>query len=200
VVFVSGYRAAQFTGGDRLLRARISRPGNAIPSSVGVVSGVFDAIEELRLALICGEVAETSKERPMSGIIDKMRTASKWMGGKRTFAAGAGLAMILNCAYAEGDFPIEGIFTQNELCRGDGSQQQFLRVKVTAQDVSYSGGICSIDSKQQDGNSLAMRVTCKFSSGAVMASAVTFTKKDNDTFDMAQNEGTYKAVLHRCPG
>ena len=46
-----------------------------------------------------------------------------------------------------------------------------------------------------------MRVTCKFkTSGAVMASAVTFTKKDNDTFDMAQQEGTYKAVLHRCPG
>jgi hypothetical protein len=108
--------------------------------------------------------------------------------------------MILNCAFAEGDFPIEGIYTQNEACRGDGSQQQFLRVKVTAQDVSYSGGVCSIDSKQQNGDNLAMRVTCKFSSGAVMASAVTFTKKDNDTFDFAQNEGTYKAVLHRCPG
>jgi hypothetical protein len=132
------------------------------------------------------------------------RDSGKRRGGKRTFAAGAGLAMILgmilNCAFAEGDFPIEGIFTQNELCRGDGSQQEFLRVKVTAQDVSYSGGICSIDSKQQDGDRLAMRVTCKFTSGAVMASAVTFTKKDNNTFDMAQNEGTYKAVLHRCPG
>jgi hypothetical protein len=128
------------------------------------------------------------------------RTGGKRMGGRRTFAAGAALAMLLTCAFAEGDFPIEGIFTQNELCRGDGSQQQFVRVKVTAQDVSYSGGVCSIDSKQQDGDSLAMRVTCKFSSGAVMASAVTFTKKDNNTFDMAQNEGTYKAVLHRCPG
>jgi hypothetical protein len=124
----------------------------------------------------------------------------KRIGGRLAVATGAALAMLLNCALAEGDFPIEGIYTQNELCRGDGSQQQFLRVKVTAQDVSYSGGVCSIDSKQQDGDSLAMRVTCKFTSGAVMASAVTFTKKDNNTFDMAQNEGTYKAVLHRCPG
>jgi hypothetical protein len=121
-------------------------------------------------------------------------------GGRLAFAAGAALAMLMTCAFAEGDFPIEGIYTQNEVCRGDGSQQQFLRVKVTAQDVSYSGGVCSIDSKQQDGDSLAMRVTCKFTSGAVLASAVTFTKKDNNTFDMAQNEGTYKAVLHRCPG
>jgi hypothetical protein len=128
------------------------------------------------------------------------RVGRRRIGGKRIFAAGAGMAMILNCAFAEGDFPIEGIYTQNEICRGDGSQQEFLRVKVTAQDVSYSGGICSIDSKQQNGDNLAMRVTCKFSSGAVMASAVTFTKKDNNTFDMAQQEGTYKAVLHRCPG
>jgi hypothetical protein len=127
-------------------------------------------------------------------------TGGKRIGGRLAAAAGAALAMLSSCAHAEGDFPIEGIYTQNELCRGDGSQQQFLRVKVTAQDVSYSGGICSIDSKQQDGDSLAMRVTCKFTSGAVMASAVTFTKKDNNTFDMAQNEGTYKAVLHRCPG
>jgi hypothetical protein len=136
----------------------------------------------------------------MVNIIGKMSIGGKRAGRKQAFAIGVGLAMIASCALAEGDFPIEGIFTQNEVCRGDGSQQQFLRVKVTAQDVSYSGGVCSIDSKQQDGNSLSMRVTCKFSSGAVMASAVTFTKKDNNTFDMAQNEGTYKAVLHRCPG
>ena len=131
----------------------------------------------------------------MSDIIDNILTV-----GKLAFAAGAALAVLMNCALAEGDFPIEGVYTQNEVCRGDGSQQQFLRVKVTAQDVSYSGGVCSIDSRQQDGDNLAMRVTCKFTSGAVMASAVTFTKKDNNTFDMAQQEGTYRAVLHRCPG
>jgi hypothetical protein len=135
----------------------------------------------------------------MFNIVGKL-SMGKRMPGKQAFALAAGLAMIATCALAEGDFPIEGIFTQNEVCRGDGSQQQFLRVKVTAKDVSYSGGVCSIDSKQQDGDNLSMRVTCKFSSGAVMASAVTFTKKDNNTFDMAQNEGTYKAVLHRCPG
>ncbi len=128
-----------------------------------------------------------------------MAASGKRRGGMRTFVVGAVLTMTLSCAFAD-DFSIEGVFTQNELCKGDGSQQPFLRVTVTPQDVSYSGGVCSIDSRQQDGDHLAMRVTCKFSSGAVMASAVTFTKKDNNTFDMAQNEGTYKAVLHRCPG
>ena len=34
----------------------------------------------------------------------------------------------MNCALAEGDFPIEGIFTQNEICRGDGSQQALWRL------------------------------------------------------------------------
>jgi hypothetical protein len=118
----------------------------------------------------------------------------------RTFALGAGFAMILACAYAQGSFPLEGVFTQNEACRGDGSQQQFLRVKITPQDVSYSGGVCTIDTKQLDGNTMAMRVTCKFTSGAVMASSISFTMKDNNTFDMAQQDGTYRAVLHRCAG
>ena len=121
-------------------------------------------------------------------------------GRNLVFVLAAGLAAGMNCALADGDFPIEGTFTQNEACKGDGSKQQFALVKVTPQDVMYSGGICSIDSKEQEGNNLAMRVTCKFSSGAVLTSAVTFTKRDNNTFDMAQQEGTYKAVLHRCTG
>src|SRR5437879_549480 len=75
------------------------------------------------------------------------RIGSKRIGDKRTFAVAAGLAMVLTCAFAEGDFPIEGTFTQNEMCRGDGSKQEFALVKVTAKDVSYSGGVCSIDSK-----------------------------------------------------
>jgi hypothetical protein len=124
---------------------------------------------------------------------------AKQIGRRFAFAVATALALVCNCALAgEGDF--EGKFTQNELCRGDGSKQEFALVKVTAQDVSYSGGVCSIDSKQQDGNTITMRLTCKFTSGAVLSSGVTFTKKDNNTFDMTQQEGTYKAVLHRCQG
>jgi hypothetical protein len=111
-----------------------------------------------------------------------------------------GAAVVLDSALAEDGFPLEGVFTQNEPCRGNGSQQPALVVKITPQDVSYSGGVCSIDNKQQDGDSLSMRVTCKFTSGAVMASGVTFTKKDANTFGMAQQEGSYRAVLYRCQG
>jgi hypothetical protein len=119
---------------------------------------------------------------------------------KVTFSVSAVLAMLLNCALAEDDFPIEGVYTQNEACRGDGSKQEFLRVKITSQDVSYAGGICSIDTREQDADKLSMKVTCKFKSGAVMSSAISFTKKDVNTIDMAQQNGTYKAVLHRCLG
>jgi hypothetical protein len=126
---------------------------------------------------------------------------SKLVGMKWTLAVSTVLAMLFNSALAEGDFPIEGVYTQNEACRGDGSKQEFLRVKITSQDVSYAGGLCSIDTRQQDADKLTMKVTCKFKSGAVMSSAISFTKKDANTLDMAQEGGgTYKAVLHRCLG
>jgi hypothetical protein len=125
----------------------------------------------------------------------------KLVGMKWTLAVSTVLAMLFNSALAEGDFPIEGVYTQNEACRGDGSKQEFLRVKITSQDVSYAGGLCSIDTRQQDADKLTMTVTCKFKSGAVMSSAISFTKKDANTLDMAQQGGgTYKAVLHRCLG
>jgi hypothetical protein len=122
------------------------------------------------------------------------------VGMKWTFFPSAVLAMLLNTSWAESNFPIEGVYTQNEACRGDGSKQEFLRVKVTPQDISYAGGICSIDTRQQDADKVGMKVTCKFKSGAVMSSTISFTKRDNNTFDMAQQDGTYKAVLHRCLG
>jgi hypothetical protein len=45
-----------------------------------------------------------------------------------------------------------------------------------------------------------MKVARKVKSDAVMSSTVSFIKKDNNIFDMAQQDGTYKAVLHRCLG
>jgi hypothetical protein len=121
-------------------------------------------------------------------------------GGIQAFGLTVGVGLVVGCALADGVFPIEGVYTQNEPCRGDGGKQEFLRVKVTPQEVSYAGGKCSIDDRQQDGDKLAMRVTCRFTSGAVLGSAITFTKTDNNTFAMAQVGGTYKAILHRCPG
>jgi hypothetical protein len=55
---------------------------------------------------------------------------SNHVGIKWTLCVGAALAMHFNSALAEDDFPIEGAYTQNEACRGDGSKQEFLRVKI----------------------------------------------------------------------
>jgi hypothetical protein len=121
--------------------------------------------------------------------------------GKGAFVLATGLMACGTGAWTDAwadDAPIEGVYTQNELCRGNGSQQEPLRVKMGESEIAYAGGICSIDSRQQSGPSFTMQVTCKFKSGAVLGSVVIFTRKDDNTFDMRQQDGSYKAVLHRC--
>jgi hypothetical protein len=73
-------------------------------------------------------------------------------------------------------------------------------VKITPQQISYASGVCSIDDQKIDGKKTSLRVTCKFLSGAVMSSDINFSTRDEKTLDMAQQDGSYKAVLHRCPG
>jgi hypothetical protein len=129
---------------------------------------------------------------------------SRRASGKLLIAAVAGSAALLSLvgttARAEGNFPIEGTFTQNEACKDVTGKQKFLAVTITPKNVSYAGGVCTIDDKKLDGDTMAMRVTCKFKSGSVLSSAITFTRKDDNTFNMAQQDGTYRAVLYRCPG
>jgi hypothetical protein len=169
------------------------------------VSRRVDAIERRADASAQSRRRETERDRsPVDIVASQVRKGvrmSRLVSDRLMLALAMGSIIALTAArtaMADGDIPIEGTFTQNEPCRGDGSQQKFQLVKITSKDVSYSGGVCSIDGKQQDGNNLAMRVTCKFKSGAVLASAVTFTRKDSNTFDMAQQDGTYRAVLYRC--
>ena len=103
----------------------------------------------------------------------------------RAMVRAAAMIACTTCAFAD-DVTIEGTYTQNELCRGNGSQQEPLRVQMGASEISYAGGTCSIDSRQQSGPSLTMQVTCKFKSGAVLGSVVTFTRRDDNTYDMTQ--------------
>lgn len=111
-----------------------------------------------------------------------------------------GAAVLSSGALAADDFPIAGTYTQDEACKGDGSDPAYLLVKITPKDISYASGVCSIDNTQQEANKTMMKVTCKFLSGAVMGSDISFTARDSATLDMAQQDGSYKAVLHRCPG
>ena len=121
------------------------------------------------------------------------------MCSRRTLALGAGLMMTLTTALAEDKLAIEGNYLQNQPCRGNGSDPEYLRVKITPQEITYAGGVCSIDEKQQDGKKFSIRVTCKFKSGTVVSDNIAFTVRNEETLDMVQKDGSYTAVLNRCP-
>lgn len=117
----------------------------------------------------------------------------------RKSAVVLGLMTVLSGALAADDFTLEGIYTQDQPCVGDGTDPDFLLVKITPKDISYASGVCTIDEKKQAGDKIEVRVTCKFLSGSVMAANIAFTRRDDKTLDMTQQDGTYQAVLHRCP-
>jgi hypothetical protein len=121
-------------------------------------------------------------------------------GRKWKLVLAAGVAITLNGALAADDLPISGNYTQDEPCKGDGSDPDYLKVKITPEQIAYASGVCTIDNRKMDGKKISLRVTCKFISGAVMSSDVSFTSRDEKTLDMAQQDGSYTAVLHRCPG
>lgn len=107
--------------------------------------------------------------------------------------------MTLTSALADDKLFIEGNYLQNQPCRGNNSDPEYLRVQITPQEISYAGGICSIDEKQQNGKTFSIRVTCKFKSGTVVSDNIAFTVRNEKTLDMAQKDGSYTAVLNRCP-
>jgi hypothetical protein len=112
----------------------------------------------------------------------------------------AALTAMLGSAFAGDSFVFEGTYLQNKPCEGDGSEAALLRVTITPQEISYAGGVCSIDDRRQDRDKLWLRVTCKFKSGVVVSDNISFTVRDDKTLSMAQQDGSYTAVLNRCPG
>ena len=110
----------------------------------------------------------------------------------------AGLAM--TPAAAEDDFPIVGVYTENVVCKGDGSDAAAPRVKISLQEIESSVfGLCAIQSKKREGKIISVHVECKGPGGATMLGDVNFTLKDDNTLDFADQDNTYKAVLYKCP-
>ena len=102
-------------------------------------------------------------------------------------------------ASAEDDFPLVGTYTENQVCKADGSDANASRVKITAKDIDSSFGLCSILEKKRDGNTFAVHVQCKGPGGSDMLGDVNFTLREDKTIDFADQDQTYKAVLYRCP-
>jgi hypothetical protein len=99
---------------------------------------------------------------------------------------------------AADDFPLSGNYTQNVLCKGDGTDPVAVRVKISSQEIVSNVGTCTILDTTRDGDTFAVRVECKFASGPLMGN-LSFTPKPDHTIDFVDRDGNYKAVLHPCP-
>jgi hypothetical protein len=100
---------------------------------------------------------------------------------------------------AEEDFPIVGTYTENVACKGDGSDANVPRVKISVKEIESSVfGLCAVLERKRDGSKFSVHVECKGPGGAVMLGDVNFIVKDDKTLDFADQDQTYKAVLYKC--
>jgi hypothetical protein len=109
------------------------------------------------------------------------------------------LAAVGTAAPGEEDFPLVGTYTENQICKGDGSDSGVSRVKITPEDIDSVFGLCTILNKKREGVTFAVHVECKGPGGSQMVGDVNFTLRDDKTIDFSDQDQTYKAVLHRCP-
>ena len=109
------------------------------------------------------------------------------------------LATLATPVLGEDDFPLVGTYTENQACKGDSSDGDVSRVKITPRDIDSVFGLCTILSKKRQGNTFAVHVECKGPGGSQMLGDVNFTLRDDNTIDFSDQDQTYKAVLHRCP-
>lgn len=103
-----------------------------------------------------------------------------------------------SAALAADDFPLTGSYTQNVACKGDGSDPAAAKVAISAQEIVSNVGVCTILDTKKNGDGYAEHVECKFPSGPLMGN-ITFTPKPDNTIEFVDSNGTYKAVLYRCP-
>jgi hypothetical protein len=113
-------------------------------------------------------------------------------------AAALVIAASAGAAFAADDFPLSGNYTQNVVCKGDGTDPVAVRVKISPQEIVSNLGTCTVLDTTREGDTFAVRVECKFASGPLMGN-LSFTPKPDHTIDFVDHDGNYKAVLHPCP-
>ena len=92
---------------------------------------------------------------------------------------------------------LTGTYTQNQACKGNGSDPKKL-VKINDKDVVSNFGPCTFLDKQTTGRTTKAQATCKSQSGEFDV-ALVFTLKDDNTVDFLEESSNYKSVLYRCP-
>ena len=101
--------------------------------------------------------------------------------------------------FGEDDFPLVGTYTENQVCKGDGSDSGVSRVKITGRDIDSVFGLCTILSRKREGATFAVHVECKGPGGSQMLGDVNFTPRDDKIVDFSDQDQTYKATLYKCP-
>jgi hypothetical protein len=112
----------------------------------------------------------------------------------------ATLATFATPMLGEDDFPIVGTYTENQVCKGDASDANASRVKITVTDIDSVFGLCTILEKKRNGNTFAVHVECKGPGGSQMLGDINFTLREDKAIDFSDQDQTYKAVLYKCPG
>jgi hypothetical protein len=110
------------------------------------------------------------------------------------------LATLAAPALGDDDFPLVGTYTENQVCKGDDSDANVSRVKITPSDIDSVFGLCTILEKKRNGNTFEVHVECKGPGGSQMLGDINFTLRDDKTVDFSDQDQTYKAVLYKCPG
>jgi hypothetical protein len=98
----------------------------------------------------------------------------------------------------EDDFPIIGTYTKDATCRGEASQREDLRVKITGSQIQSTMGVCTILHRKRNGNTIAAQVECKVPGDQLILGDVTFTMRDDSTLDFDDQDHTSPAVLYKC--
>ena len=109
------------------------------------------------------------------------------------------LATLATPVLGEDDFPLVGTYTENQVCKGDGSDSGVSRVKITGRDIDSVFGLCTILSRKREGATFAVHVECKGPGGSQMLGDVNFTPRDDKIVDFSDQDQTYKATLYKCP-
>ena len=107
------------------------------------------------------------------------------------------LGVFFGAALAD-DFSLVGSYTQNVVCKGDGSDQTTAKVTISLQEIVSNVGVCTILDKKTNGTSISAHVECKFAGGPLIGD-ITFTPRSDNTVEFIDRDMTYKAVLYRCP-
>jgi len=120
---------------------------------------------------------------------------------RRHLAAGLLAPLTLaSLANAAEEMRIEGQYLQNRRCKGDRTDPAGMKVTISSREITYSGGVCSIDSRRDEERRVTFSVTCKFRSGAVSGADIAFEPREGGGLHMTQQDGTFEADLYKCPG